>query len=65
MVEETDDISLAARIFLRRYKNKSCHQAVLRAIELESLGSEVSVFWWAVALELEKQSIRLPDREQE
>ena len=65
MVKQIDDIRAAARIFLHRYKSKSRHHAILRAIELESIGSDVSVFWRAVARELEKQSDRLPDGKQE
>jgi len=56
----TRTVKSTAQTYLHRFGNSAHEQAILRAMELESLESNASTFWWAVVSELETSPAGIP-----
>jgi len=53
-------VKSTAQTYRTRFGVKAREQARRRALELETLRSGASVFWWAVVSELEENSLSKP-----
>ncbi len=56
----TRTVRSTAQTYLHRFGGSAHEQAILRAMELESLESNASTFWWAVVSELEASPLASP-----